>query len=156
MPFTNVGGECTRPEDGITSVKHYQKKSRKLLLAIAALALGLYVLGILSLKSALMIVLVFGSCFSIALLVVTRNFAKFNCVLMRDFDVVEQPVIIENLTVRFTDEAKSFIKRNKEQPFLLIVSFVKVHTSLFTSPKFKGKHRLLYGWWVRTIFVQEL
>ena len=139
MPFTNVGGECTRPEDGINSVKYYKKTSNKLLLAIAALALGLYVLGIVSLKSALIFVLVFGFCISTALVVVTINIAKFNCVLMRDFNVVEQPVIMENLTVRFTDEAKSFIKRNKEQPFLLFVSFVKVHTSLFTSPKFKGK-----------------
>ena len=139
LPFTNARGECTRPEDGVAAVKNYEKASRQLVLAIFALGLGLCVLGILSLKSVLITVLVFGTCLSMGYLVLKTNFAKLNCVLMRNYEVVEQPVIMENLTVRLTAEARSFIKRHKEQPFLLFFSFVKVHTSLFASPKFKGK-----------------
>ena len=65
-------------------------------------------------------------------------FPQLICVLMRGFDVVEQPFIIENLTVKFTNEANHFIHSHKDEPFLLFISYVKVHTSLFTSPKFRG------------------
>ncbi len=140
FPFTNVDGQCTRPEDGASIVKYYEKISRQLILATMTLGLALYLLGIVSRKFALIFVLVLGICFSIPPIVLKMILPKLTCVLMRDFDVVEQPVIIENLTVRFTDEARSFIKRNKEQPFLLIMSYIKVHTSLFTSPKFKGSN----------------
>ena len=70
---------------------------------------------------------------------------------MRDFDIVEQPAIMENLTVRFTNEARSFIQRNKQESFLLIMSYVKVHTSLFTSPEFKGNDTIL-AWKISTEF----
>ena len=119
-------------------VKNVEKISRQLIFATVALGLALYLVGIVSQKFALIFVLVLGICFPIPPLVLKRILPKLNCVLMRDFDLVEQPVIIENLTARFTNEARSFIKRNKEQPFLLFMSYVKVHTSLFTSPKFKG------------------
>ena len=138
FPFTNVGGECTRPEDGARILKDFEKTSGQLILASVALGLALYLLGFISRKFALISVLVLGICFSIPTIVLKMNLPKVNCVLMRNFDIVEQPAIMENLTVRFTNEARSFIRRNKQESFLLIMSFVKVHTSLFTSPEFKG------------------
>ena len=141
FPFTNVGGECTRPEDGAGIVKDFEKTMGQFILAGFVLGFALYLLGIVSRKFASIFVLVLGICFSIPVIVLKMNLPKLNCVLMRDFDIVEQPAIMENLTVRFTNEARSFIERNKQQPFLLIMSYVKVHTSLFTSPKFKGNNR---------------
>ena len=66
---------------------------------------------------------------------VMRN---LNCILMRDFEIVEQPVELKNLTVRFTSYAIRFIEGNKAKPFLLLFSFAKVHNVLFTSKTFNG------------------
>jgi len=52
---------------------------------------------------------------------------------MKNYDVVEQPTILENLTMRFTDEAVNFIRTNKESPFLLYMSYAKMHTALFNT-----------------------
>ena len=62
--------------------------------------------------------------------------AGFNCILMKDYDVVEQPIIFENLTMRFTNEAVNFIRANKDGPFLLYMSYAKVHTALFNTKPF--------------------
>ena len=35
---------------------------------------------------------------------------QFNCFVMKNFEVVEQPTILENLTMRFTDEAVNFVR----------------------------------------------
>ena len=55
---------------------------------------------------------------------------------MKNYDVVEQPTVFENLTLRFTDEAVNFIQTNKDSPFLLYMSYAKVHTPPFTSRPF--------------------
>ncbi|EDO35927.1 predicted protein [Nematostella vectensis] len=60
------------------------------------------------------------------------------CLLMRGFDVVEQPVVLENLTTRLTDDAIKFMRKSHPKPFLLLMSYVKVHTPLFTSKPFQG------------------
>jgi len=79
----------------------------------------------------------------------TTLLSQHSCVLYRDDVLVEQPVQLENLTVRFTDEATSFIHSQSpnDPPFFLFMSYVKVHTALFTSPAFKGKseHHGEYG-----------
>ncbi|XP_051283236.1 steryl-sulfatase isoform X2 [Dicentrarchus labrax] len=70
----------------------------------------------------------------------------FNCVLMRDHRVVEQPFTSENLTQRMTHEAVDFIERNSARPFLLFVSFLQVHTAMFASAAFRGtSHHGIYG-----------
>ena len=62
--------------------------------------------------------------------------ARFNCFVMKNYETVEQPVILESLTARFTDEAVNFIRANRDRPFLLYMSFAKVHTTLFNTPAF--------------------
>ncbi|NXI59959.1 ARSD Arylsulfatase, partial [Chloroceryle aenea] len=70
----------------------------------------------------------------------------WNCILMRNHDVTEQPMRLERTASLMLKEAVSFIKRNKNGPFLLFVSFLHVHTPLFTTAKFLGKSRHgLYG-----------
>ena len=61
---------------------------------------------------------------------------RLNCFVLKNYEVVEQPTILENLTMRFTDEAVTFIHTNKESPFLLYMSFAKVHTALFNTQPF--------------------
>ncbi|XP_063098850.1 steryl-sulfatase-like isoform X2 [Cavia porcellus] len=73
-------------------------------------------------------------------------FRPFNCFLMRNYEIRQQPVSFENLTQRMTLEATRFIRRNTERPFLLFVSYLQVHTALFSSKDFAGKSRHgLYG-----------
>ncbi|XP_023282694.1 steryl-sulfatase [Seriola lalandi dorsalis] len=70
----------------------------------------------------------------------------FNCVLMRDHKIVEQPFTSENLTQRMTDEAVNFIERNSARPFLLFFAFLQVHTAMFVSAAFRGTSRHgIYG-----------
>ncbi|KAF1485329.1 Arylsulfatase D, partial [Megadyptes antipodes antipodes] len=70
----------------------------------------------------------------------------WNCILMRNHDVTEQPMRLERTASLMLKEAMSFIKRHRHGPFLLFVSFLHVHTPLFTTAKFLGKSRHgLYG-----------
>lgn len=59
----------------------------------------------------------------------------------RDNTVVEQPVRLQNLTRKFTNEATEFIKGRAEakekKPFFLYMSYVKVHTALFSTKEFE-------------------
>ncbi|XP_023221651.1 steryl-sulfatase-like [Centruroides sculpturatus] len=67
-----------------------------------------------------------------------QNINVLNGVVMRNQDVVEQPVRLNGLTQRFVQEANKFITNNAKHPFLLVMSFVHVHTALFCAPEFSG------------------
>ncbi|XP_026563130.1 steryl-sulfatase isoform X3 [Pseudonaja textilis] len=75
-----------------------------------------------------------------------NNFRQLNCLLMRNYTITQQPWIYDNLTQRFTEDAKHFIRRNIDKPFLLFLSYPQVHTALYASLAFreKSKHGL-YG-----------
>uniref|UniRef100_A0A8C2U957 Steroid sulfatase n=2 Tax=Coturnix japonica TaxID=93934 RepID=A0A8C2U957_COTJA len=74
------------------------------------------------------------------------NFRHLNCFLMRDHQIIQQPLSYENLTQRLTTEAVRFIERNHNAPFLLVLSYLHVHTALYASKMFRGKSRHgLYG-----------
>nr|XP_060625888.1 steryl-sulfatase isoform X1 [Anolis sagrei ordinatus]XP_060625889.1 steryl-sulfatase isoform X1 [Anolis sagrei ordinatus]XP_060625890.1 steryl-sulfatase isoform X1 [Anolis sagrei ordinatus]XP_060625891.1 steryl-sulfatase isoform X1 [Anolis sagrei ordinatus] len=74
------------------------------------------------------------------------NFRYLNCFLMRNHSIIQQPWSYENLTQRLTEEAKRFIRRNTDAPFLLFLSYPQVHTALFASQSFRGKSKHgLYG-----------
>ena len=60
-------------------------------------------------------------------------------ILMRNGDVIEQPVKQETLTLRYTQEAVSFIERSKGKPFFLYLPHNMPHIPLYASEKFKGK-----------------
>ncbi|XP_077991061.1 steryl-sulfatase-like [Glandiceps talaboti] len=74
-------------------------------------------------------------------IIATKGVRVINCLLMKNYDVVEQPVVLENLTLRFTKQAVQFIQQNQNDPFVLFMSYAKVHTALFSSQKFKGISR---------------
>ncbi|KAM8977113.1 arylsulfatase H-like [Pelodytes ibericus] len=75
------------------------------------------------------------------------TFSKYwNCLIMRNFEIVEQPMNLETSAAHIVKEAKAFINRNQDGPFLLFVSFLHIHTPLFTTERFKGKSKhKLYG-----------
>ncbi|NXJ62367.1 STS sulfatase, partial [Rostratula benghalensis] len=74
------------------------------------------------------------------------HFRHLNCFLMRDHQIIQQPLCFENLTQRLTKEAMQFIGRNTGAPFLLVLSYLHVHTALFASKNFRGKSKHgLYG-----------
>ncbi|XP_057574903.1 arylsulfatase D isoform X2 [Hippopotamus amphibius kiboko] len=71
---------------------------------------------------------------------------RWNCILMRNHDVIQQPMVLETAASVMLKEAISFIERNKRGPFLLFVSLLHVHTPLVTTKKFLGKSQHgLYG-----------
>ncbi|XP_041662392.1 arylsulfatase D isoform X1 [Cheilinus undulatus] len=63
----------------------------------------------------------------------------WNCILMRNQEVIEQPMTVETVPQRLLGEAQNFIKRNADRPFLLFFSLVHVHIPLFKTPPFAGK-----------------
>lgn len=62
--------------------------------------------------------------------------------LMRQTEVIEPVADIRTLTQRFTEQAASFIGRQKESPFFLYLPHTAPHIPLAPSAKFKGKSRL--------------
>nr|XP_060625864.1 arylsulfatase H-like isoform X1 [Anolis sagrei ordinatus] len=75
------------------------------------------------------------------------GFSRYwDCILMKEHIVVEQPIKVENVTFKILKEAISFIERNKQGQFLLFVSFLHVHTPCYTTELFRGKSSHgLYG-----------
>ncbi|KAM4795699.1 uncharacterized protein WCC33_000776 [Rhinophrynus dorsalis] len=88
----------------------------------------------------------FGIIFFAYWYIAYRYFRLWNCFLMRNFDITEQPMNLETTTMQILKEAKSFISRNKNGPFLLFVSFLHIHAPYFTTEKFteKSQHKI-YG-----------
>ncbi len=59
--------------------------------------------------------------------------------LWRGTEIIEQPVKQETLTLRYTQEAITFIEKNKGKPFFLYLPHNMPHIPLFASEKFKGR-----------------
>ncbi|XP_078584927.1 arylsulfatase D-like [Branchiostoma floridae x Branchiostoma japonicum] len=76
------------------------------------------------------------------------NGRQFNCIMMRNDDVIEQPYDVSTLTPRMTLEAVKFLeeRKAKKEQFLLEVSYWNAHTALLPYKEFRGKSRHgLYG-----------
>ncbi|KAF0288948.1 Steryl-sulfatase [Amphibalanus amphitrite] len=72
----------------------------------------------------------------------------FNSMIMKNGEVVEQPIRLVGLAQRFVAETKEKLAefKKQKQPFFHIHAFSKVHTFLATVPEFRGKSRHgLYG-----------
>ncbi|KAK3092346.1 hypothetical protein FSP39_001629 [Pinctada imbricata] len=63
--------------------------------------------------------------------------------IIKKYEVVEQPIHLETLHDRYTKEGVEFIEdRSKDNnPFLLMMSYDHVHTALRTSERFRGKSK---------------
>jgi len=66
--------------------------------------------------------------------------------LIQNTTVIEQPADLATLTGRYTDQAVSFIDRNRNKPFFLYMAHTFPHIPLAASPRFLGKSGFgLYG-----------
>lgn len=66
--------------------------------------------------------------------------------LIRGVEKIEKNAPMATLTKRYTDEAISFMEKNKEVPFFLYLAHTMPHTKLAVSKDFKGKSEGgLYG-----------
>jgi arylsulfatase A len=71
---------------------------------------------------------------------------KSHVSLYQNEEVVEAPVNQARLTSRYTDQAKAFIRANREKPFFLYVAHTFPHWPWFASGRFEGKSRRgIYG-----------
>uniref|UniRef100_A0A6I8N972 Arylsulfatase F n=1 Tax=Ornithorhynchus anatinus TaxID=9258 RepID=A0A6I8N972_ORNAN len=70
----------------------------------------------------------------------------WDCILMRNQEITEQPMKGERAGSIMLKEAVSFLQRNREGPFLLFFSFLHVHVPLPTTKEFLGvSQHGLYG-----------
>ncbi|XP_072118724.1 steryl-sulfatase-like isoform X3 [Mobula birostris] len=75
-----------------------------------------------------------------------NQFRNFNCILMHNEKIIQQPYSYDNLMQTLTNEATSFLERNSDRPFLLFMSYLHTHTALYATPEFQGKSKHgLYG-----------
>src|SRR5690606_31524285 len=67
-------------------------------------------------------------------------------------EVLEYPVMQQTLTERYTEWSNEFIGKNRDEPFLLYLSYAMPHVPVFASEKFAGKSEGgLYGDVIETI-----
>ncbi len=72
--------------------------------------------------------------------------------LMHGTKVFEYPVMQQTLTERYTGWGLEFIEKQKENPFLLFLSYAMPHVPIFASERFSGASRAgLYGDVIETI-----
>ncbi|XP_038049728.1 steryl-sulfatase-like [Patiria miniata] len=62
------------------------------------------------------------------------------CILFRNQNIVEQPYKYENLTIRYTKEALTFMHQslNAGSPFFVYMAYNQMHPPVFVSAKFKN------------------
>ena len=136
LPLSNLR-DC-EPGKYVIELIYPGLRPTSILIAAAIIALTLHICYLNSLlsKTAFIVLLTITVQVCVLLSAILTMFASFNCFVMKNYEVVEQPVVLENLTMRFTDEAINFIRTNKDSPFLLFMSFAKVHTALFSTRPF--------------------
>ncbi|MEN8775122.1 MAG: sulfatase [Akkermansiaceae bacterium] len=72
--------------------------------------------------------------------------------LLRDDKVIEAPVAQSPVTRRYTEEAISFVRKNRDKPFFLYLPHTSVHLPLFPGEGFKGKSSNgKYGDWIEEV-----
>ncbi|KAG9349353.1 hypothetical protein JZ751_027796 [Albula glossodonta] len=114
-------------------------------LAIATL-FGLRVCGLLEVSlKAIALLAVIGLLGLVVWFVPFELLQTWNCILMRNHEVIEQPMNLDTLTQRLMGEAERFVERHQYKPFLLFLSLAHVHTPLFISEGFAGKSK--HGWY---------
>ncbi|XP_062862059.1 arylsulfatase D isoform X2 [Trichomycterus rosablanca] len=119
-----------------------------MLLALALLTLILAKMtGVLEMRSKMLAFLVVLYVLAFLTWYIPFAFLRtWNCIIMRNQKVVEQPLNLDTLTEKLMYEAEQFVERNQNRPFLLFLSLPHVHTPLAISKQFTGKSKHgLYG-----------
>ncbi|XP_056610598.1 arylsulfatase D [Triplophysa dalaica] len=148
LPFTNFN-DCKAGEDtDILSDVQTQLRQMCVLLTLACVTLcALRCVGLMEVSVRLLLSLTVLSLLVFLLWYVPfQHLRIWNCIVMRDGEVVEQPLNLRTLNQRLMSEAERFVERERHGPFLLFLSLAHVHTPLFVSEVFAGKSKHgLYG-----------
>ncbi|KAK7504181.1 hypothetical protein BaRGS_00004485 [Batillaria attramentaria] len=69
------------------------------------------------------------------------NLKLLNSFMYRNYDLVEQPIHLPSITSKLVMESQQFLQARHADntPFLLVVSWLHVHTALVTAPQFRGR-----------------
>lgn len=84
----------------------------------------------------------------LGLILFIKSIPLVNAILVRQTEVIEQPINLETLPRRLVREGKQFIDKSIEvqKPFLLVMTFLQVHSAHFPSSNFRGKSKFAkYG-----------
>uniref|UniRef100_A0A665XA39 Arylsulfatase H n=1 Tax=Echeneis naucrates TaxID=173247 RepID=A0A665XA39_ECHNA len=137
LPFT-LFNDCMPGEesDVLADLQHTLQNM------VIILGVCVRVCGLLHISLWLLLALFFLSILATAVWYVPfKLLPTWNCIIMRNQDVIEQPMTTETLPQRLLVEAQNFIRRNVDRPFLLFFSLAHVHTPLFKTSAFAGKSR---------------
>ncbi|XP_053790819.1 arylsulfatase D-like [Vidua chalybeata] len=148
MPFTLLN-ECQGtddPELAKSLQDTYWFYTQMIIFAVFTLVIG-KLANLLPVKWKIIICLAICGLLHFIFWFSSYGFTKYwNCILMRNHDITEQPMNLQKTTSNMLKEAITFIERNRHRPFLLFVSLLHVHTPLITTEKFQGRSRHgLYG-----------
>lgn len=148
LPFTNFN-DC-KPGEESDVLLDVQQRLWEIFCVVALAFLTTFIiraLGLMEVSVILLIVLFILSVLVFSVWYVPfKHLQTWNCIIMRNSEVVEQPMNLQTLNKRLMSEAEQFVERNRDGPFLLFFSLVHVHTPLFVSESFSGKSKHgLYG-----------
>ena len=87
--------------------------------------------------------IIVSSCIILYPIFLVSNFKVFNSILMRNLEVVEQPIRLPGITHRLVQEGVEFMERQVEagKPFLLFMSWLQTHTALHAVAPFAGQSK---------------
>uniref|UniRef100_A0A8C4N4R1 Steroid sulfatase (microsomal), isozyme S n=1 Tax=Eptatretus burgeri TaxID=7764 RepID=A0A8C4N4R1_EPTBU len=104
--------------------------------------LATWLCGVLPIHSRKLLLPTLTLCALLGLLMLFfSQFRNWNCILMENNEIIQQPINFENLTQRIVYQAIRFIERNNDGPFLLYVPFAHVHTAHFAANAFRGSSK---------------
>ncbi|KAJ8314148.1 hypothetical protein KUTeg_008709 [Tegillarca granosa] len=141
----------------LTNVKDFSGEGDRVLLSLLpnlykGIALA-YIIGIITFyllfkkglinKTLLVILTVLVTFLLSYFILLFENLTTLNSVLMRNFDVVEQPIQLESLMSRYVSEGLEYLQQRKNDgsPFLLFLSWDRVHTAFKIPKEFRGKSK---------------
>ncbi|XP_029968370.1 arylsulfatase H [Salarias fasciatus] len=140
LPFT-LFNDCVSGE-GSDVLADLQEKLQNLAMLFGLTLVCVHVCGLFEARPWLVVPLLFLTILATAVWYVPFKLVPtWNCIIMRNQEVIEQPMTVETLPQRLLGEAQNFIRRNADRPFLLFFSLAHVHVPLFKNPAFAGKSR---------------
>ncbi|XP_049623763.1 arylsulfatase L [Suncus etruscus] len=120
--------------------------AQALILGCLTLAAGHRILGLGVSRTLLLSATVLAALLVVLARVLTRVLVPLDCFLMRGHRVSEQPMNFSRTSRLLLRDAAAFMRRHRQGPFLLFLSFLHVHTPLITTDDFLGRSRHgLYG-----------
>ena len=64
------------------------------------------------------------------------TFTRHGCFLYHNDTIVQQPIVLEDLTETFLMDAKGFILDKRDRPYFLMYSLAQAHTPMIQDKKF--------------------